>query len=269
MPEEALHDPVRRGRTSRARATTSRSSRSAAWCGIAQEAAEQLANEGIDCEVVDPRTTSPLDDGHDPRVASRDRAAGRRRRGRPALRHGRRHRRRSWRRRLRRPQGARRRWSRRRTRRCRSRRSLEDLYVPGAATDRGRGARGHRRQVRRRRDGRHRQARHAEVGPVDDRGPARSTGWSRRAPRSRSADEIAEVETEKINGAVESPAAGVLRRHVGRGGRRCPGRRAAGRDRRRVEVPDARHRRVRGRSSRPAFVPARPRSEARARSPRP
>ena len=34
-------------------------------------------------------------------------------------------------------------------------------------------------------------------------------------------DEVAEVETEKINGAVESPVAGVLRRRVaGRGRRR-------------------------------------------------
>ena len=32
-------------------------------------------------------------------------------------------------------------------------------------------------------------------------------------------DEVAEVETEKINGVVESPAAGVLRRRVGDRGR--------------------------------------------------
>src|SRR4051794_41788757 len=36
-------------------------------------------------------------------------------------------------------------------------------------------------------------------------------------------DEVAEVETEKINGVVESPAAGVLRRRGGSGGGVIPG----------------------------------------------
>ena len=48
--------------TSCARATTSPSSRSGAWCSIAQRGRRRAGVErGSQCEVVDPRTTSPLD----------------------------------------------------------------------------------------------------------------------------------------------------------------------------------------------------------------
>ena len=59
-------------------------------------------------------------------------------------------------------------------------------------------------------------------------------------------DEVAEVETEKINGVVEAPVAGVLRRRVAGSGDVIAGRRAAGRDRRRVGRRRG-DRRVRGR----------------------
>ena len=47
--------------------------------GQALAAAEQLAAEGVDAEVIDPRTLAPLDTGDDPRVGREDRPARARR----------------------------------------------------------------------------------------------------------------------------------------------------------------------------------------------
>ena len=49
-------------RTWSATATTSLSWPWRAWSITPSEAAETLASEGIDCELIDPRTTSPLDE---------------------------------------------------------------------------------------------------------------------------------------------------------------------------------------------------------------
>ena len=62
---------------------------------LANKVADKLAKEGISVEVIDPRTTSPLDRDSDPRIGAQDRPARRRRRGDPVLRHGERDRRRS------------------------------------------------------------------------------------------------------------------------------------------------------------------------------
>ena len=43
--------------------------------GQALEAAEQLAAEGVEAEVIDPRTLAPLDIGDDPRLGREDRPA--------------------------------------------------------------------------------------------------------------------------------------------------------------------------------------------------
>ena len=62
----------------------------------ALEAAEALAGDGIEAEVIDLRTLVPLDERDDPRLGRQDRPAGDRRRGPAALRRGvgdRRHRR--------------------------------------------------------------------------------------------------------------------------------------------------------------------------------
>ena len=129
----ALRDPARRGQHRRARAPTSRSS---SWGRMADDslaAAEQLAAEGIDVEVIDPRTLSAARHRHRGRVGAQDQPGGRRPRG-GALRRASapRSRPRSRRRRSTTStprSGA----SARRSRRCRSRPALEQHYVPDAA----------------------------------------------------------------------------------------------------------------------------------------
>ena len=134
----ALHDPLRRGERSSARAATSPSSRSGAWCRMAEQAAGELAGDGIECEVIDPRTTSPLDEetiyesvertGRLVVVDEATLAAG----SRPTLSRARRAEL------LRRAQGAAPPWSRRRTPRCRSARCSR-TPTSRAPSDRGRG----------------------------------------------------------------------------------------------------------------------------------
>ena len=155
--------------------------------------------------------------GHDPRERREHRPARGRRRGQPALRVRGRHRSR-WspsaglRGRSRRRRG----WSRRRTRRCRSARSLEDAYVPDAATrsptavratDRQRG--GHARM-----SAADREARHAQVGPVDDRGPAHRLARRRGRRARQSATRSPRSRPRRSTAWSRPPAAGVLRRRV-------------------------------------------------------
>ena len=59
--------------------------------GFANKAADMLQKEGITCTVVDPRTTSPLDEDTIIEVGRGHRQAGGGGRGQPALRHGGRH----------------------------------------------------------------------------------------------------------------------------------------------------------------------------------
>ena len=59
----------------------------------AGEAIDTLAKEGIECELIDPRTTSPLDEDTILEICRAHRPARRRRRGDAALQHGGRHRR--------------------------------------------------------------------------------------------------------------------------------------------------------------------------------
>ena len=61
MPEEPYTIPFGEA-NSCARATTSRSSRSGGWCASRRRRPSSSQSEGIACEVVDPRTTSPLDE---------------------------------------------------------------------------------------------------------------------------------------------------------------------------------------------------------------
>ena len=63
-------------RTSCARASMSRWWPSAAWCTFAEQALDALAEEGITCDLIDPRTTSPLDAKTHPRERREHRAAG-------------------------------------------------------------------------------------------------------------------------------------------------------------------------------------------------
>ena len=60
---------------------------------LRMQAADALAPDGIECELIDPRTTLAARRGDDPRERREHRPAGRRRRGQPALRDGGGHRR--------------------------------------------------------------------------------------------------------------------------------------------------------------------------------
>ena len=62
VPDGRAPDPARRGRRQAPGHATSRSSRGRRWCRPSLEAADELAGEGIEAEVVDPRTLRPLDD---------------------------------------------------------------------------------------------------------------------------------------------------------------------------------------------------------------
>ena len=87
MPEERVRDPVRRGQCRARGRRRARSWRSAAMVQLALEAADALAKEGIECEVIDLRTISPLDMDT---VLESVESTGRlvvRRRGQPALQH--------------------------------------------------------------------------------------------------------------------------------------------------------------------------------------
>ena len=232
--------------------------------GMARQAAEKLAADGIECEIIDLRTTSPLDE--DTIFETVGRPAG------------------SW-------------WSTRPTRaaawpptssRCVARSAsttleaapqmvtpphtpvpfspvLEDLYVPDGRADRGGGRADDRRQRGR--------------GVSDgDRSKLGMPKWGLSMTEGKVTewlvdegaeiavgDEMAEVETEKITGAVESPAAGVLRRRVAEVGRRRAGRRPARRDR--AGRGAGRRRSTRSwRSSRPRSCPTRPRRRPGARA---
>ena len=62
VPDEDYVDSARRRRREARRHATSRSSRRAAWCRWRSRAAAMLEEIGISAEVVDPRTTWPLDE---------------------------------------------------------------------------------------------------------------------------------------------------------------------------------------------------------------
>ena len=257
----AIHDPLRRGQHRARGRRRDRSSRSAAWCSLAEQAAEGLADDGIECEVIDPRTDLAARRGHDPRERREHRPARRRGRGQPALRDGGGHRRRASRRRRSARSRRRRRWSRRRTRPCRSAHARGRLRAD-AREDRRRGAIGGRRE-RPRRDER----RAIQKLGMPKWGLSMTEGkvidWLvEEGAEITVGDEVAEVETEKINGAVEAPAAGDAAPPGGRRGRRDPGRRPARRDRpARASSDDEIDAFVA--TSRPRSCPARPRRTTR------
>ena len=115
-----LHDPVRRGEHRARRRRRDRSSRSAGWCTIALEAADELAASGVAVRGDRPAHHQPARHRHDPRERREHRPPRRRRR---VARRGA-----TWPPTSRRSSPSRRsarcrrrsRWSRRRTRRCRS-----------------------------------------------------------------------------------------------------------------------------------------------------
>ena len=86
-----LHDPVRRGQH-RARGRRRDDRRARPHGGLAAGGGRRARRDGIECEIIDPRTTRRSTRTRSSR-ASGNRAARRRRRGRPALRDGRGHRR--------------------------------------------------------------------------------------------------------------------------------------------------------------------------------
>ena len=81
-PGGLLRDAARPRRSSGAKAAISPSSRAAIMVHRALEAAEILAKEGIDAEVIDLRSLRPIDKAGDRRQREKDGAASRRLRGR-------------------------------------------------------------------------------------------------------------------------------------------------------------------------------------------
>ena len=120
------------------RAPTSPSSPTAGWSTRPLAAAETLAAEGIECEVIDPRTLQPLDIDTIVESVARDQPRRRGPRGRAVRRSRRRDRRADPGGGVRLPRRAGRPASARRSRRCRSARSLEQHYVPDAERHRRR-----------------------------------------------------------------------------------------------------------------------------------
>ena len=92
VPEGDERHPARRGRhQARGHGRHDRRA-SPAWCTRRSTAAEALADEGIEAEVIDPRTLSPLDEDTILESVAQDAPPGRRRRGQPALQRRDRHR---------------------------------------------------------------------------------------------------------------------------------------------------------------------------------
>ena len=179
---------------------------------VAMEAANNLARQGIDCEVLDLRTTSPLDedsilesvektgrlvviDEANPRCSmATDISALVAQRPSPRSR-------------------ARSRWLPRRTPRCRSPMPWRTCTSLMPRRSKQRCARSSKLQgVPHEPDP---YPDHAQVGPVDDRGPGRCLAQARGDEISKG-DEVLDVETDKISSSVEAPFSGVLRRQVAR-----------------------------------------------------
>ena len=100
----------------------------------------------------------------------------------------------------------------------------------------------------------------AQVGPVDDGGPL--VAWLvDEGAEVAVGDEVAEVETEKINGRVEATGGGVLRRRVAAEGDVIPVGGLLGGDRRR-ERPRRRRSTPSSPSSQATFVPGEAEEEA-------
>ena len=57
-----VHDPLRRGEPAARGSSTSRSWRSAAWSCSRRRRSTRSPKDGIRCDLIDPRTTSPLDE---------------------------------------------------------------------------------------------------------------------------------------------------------------------------------------------------------------
>ena len=183
-----------------------------------QAAAAQLEGEGISCEIVDPRTTSPLDLGDDPRERREHRPPGRGRRGQPALRVRGRHRRAGRAGGLRRPEGG--------------AADGHPAAQPGALQPGARGrlrARRPRRSpppsARRRAPPRRHDATTSQKLGMPKWGLSMTEGrvveWLvEEGAEVAVGDEVAEVETEKINGAVECAGGRRAAPARGRRGRR-------------------------------------------------
>ena len=204
---------------------------------LAEQAAEELAGDGIDVRDRRPAHDVAARRGDDPRERREHRPARRRRRGQPALRLRGRHHRARRPGGVRRPQGARRGWSRRRTRPCRSARcsrtptSRRRRRSPTPCARRRR--RGSRRHERRRSRS---WACPSGACPMTE-GRARRAGSSTRAPRSPSATRSPRSRPRRSTASSSRPAAGVLRRRVAGEGDVDPGRRPARRDRGRRRCP--------------------------------
>ena len=193
---------------------------------LAQQAAAELDGEGISCEIVDPRTTSPLDldsilesventgrlvvvDEANPRCGFAADIVGPGRAGR-----------------LRRPQGR--------------AADADPAAQPGALQPGARGRLRARRPTQIAGDGARGGRAPTATGMSADIQKLGMPKWGLSMTEGRLVawlvdegaevavgDEVAEVETDKLNGAVESPVAGVLRRHVAVAGRGDRRRRAA------------------------------------------